>query len=91
MGAGRWPSRSTSRAASEWGEPEQGTISGPIELIEFYRLKGARFVSEPGSDFGDDRRKALHEMIRQRYKVLVDHPSVIIAELNPSETAGHGQ
>ena len=83
--------RSAARAATEWPQAGATQIEGPLDLIDFYRTQGARFVADVGPDPGDDRRKALHEAIRRRYKVLVDCRSVIIAELNPSEIPGHGQ
>ncbi len=76
--------QAAARAAAEWpGEAGEG-VKGPLDLIDFYRRQGARFVADVGPAPGDDRRKALHQAIRGRYKVLVDHHSVIIAELNPS-------
>jgi hypothetical protein len=79
------------RAASEWGEDSSVQVACPLDLIEFYRHRGARYVADVGPEPSDHRRKALHEAIRQRYKVLVDCASVIIAELNPIEISGHGQ
>jgi hypothetical protein len=79
------------RAAAEWPQPAAATVGGPLDLIEFYRSKGARFVADLVQDPQDQDRKALHESIRQRYKVRVDRASVLIAELNPAEIYGHGQ
>jgi 4-amino-4-deoxy-L-arabinose transferase-like glycosyltransferase len=83
--------RAAGRAAAEWMDVGPATIHGPLDLIEFYRLRGARYVADVGPRPGDDRRIALHEAIRRRYKVLVDRASVLIAELNPSEYPGHVQ
>jgi hypothetical protein len=74
--------RAAARAAAEWGEADSTDIAGPLDLIEFYRHRGARYVADVGPEPDDDRRKALHEAIRRRYKVLVDRASVIIADLN---------
>jgi Dolichyl-phosphate-mannose-protein mannosyltransferase len=79
------------RAAAEWPRTDKGRINGPLDLIDFYRTKGARFVADVVPDPGDERRKALHDAIRRRYKIRVDCASVIIAELNPFEISGHGQ
>jgi Dolichyl-phosphate-mannose-protein mannosyltransferase len=82
--------RSAARAASEW-RPEPGAVvASPADLIDFYQSRGARFVADLAPEPGDARRIALHEEIRRRYKVLRDDPSVIIAELDPSESARHG-
>ncbi|MGO9813134.1 MAG: ArnT family glycosyltransferase [Isosphaeraceae bacterium] len=83
--------RAAARAAAEWPQTEAGGIAGPLDLIDFYRTRGARFVADVGPDPGDEQRKALHEAIRRRYKVRVDCASVLIAELTPSGTSGHGQ
>jgi len=82
-------SQAARRAAAEWGEAEPREIRGPLDLIEFYRRRGARFVADVGAGAGDDRRIALHESIRRSYKVLVDRASILIAELNPPESPGH--
>ena len=49
------------RAAAEWGEADSPEIAGPLDLIEFYRRRGARYVADVGAGAGDDRRMALHE------------------------------
>jgi hypothetical protein len=79
-----------SRAAAEWPGAEKSVVSSCIELIDFYRSRGARFAADLAPAPDDARRIALHQEIRRRYKVLVDDPTVIIAELNPSESARHG-
>ncbi len=83
--------RAAARAAAEWPQAGAGLIAGPLDLIDYYRTKGARFVADVVSDPGDEHRKALHEAIRRRYKVRVDCASVLIAELTPTGTTGHGQ
>jgi hypothetical protein len=79
------------RAESEWREGGSTRVTDPLGLIEFYRVHGARYVADVAPGRGDGRRKALHEAIRRRYKVQWDDATVIIAELVPSETPGHGQ
>lgn len=83
--------RAAARAAAEWPQTGEGRIEGPLDLIDFYRTKGARFVADVVPDPGDEHRKALHEAIRRRYKVRVDCASVLIAELSPCEISRHGQ
>jgi hypothetical protein len=79
------------RAAAEWPGADATGVDDPLGLVDFYRLRGARYFADVAPDDGGDRRKDLHEAIRRRYKVRVDHPSALIAELNPSETTSHGQ
>jgi len=83
--------RAAARAAAEWPRAAPGNIEEPLDLIDFYRTKGARFVADVVPDSGDERRIALHEAIRRRYKVRVDCASVLIAELISAEASGHGQ
>ncbi|MGC8641475.1 MAG: ArnT family glycosyltransferase [Isosphaeraceae bacterium] len=83
--------QSAARAAAEWPEKPNFEISSHVDLIDFYRMQGARFVADLAPQPDDVPRIALREEIRRRYKVLVDDPSVIIAELNPSGTVRHGQ
>jgi hypothetical protein len=71
------------RAAGEWGK--DNPVEGPLDLIETYRHQGARYFADLVSCADDPRRKGLHEFIRQRYKVIVDRPDVIIADLADSE------
>jgi hypothetical protein len=82
-------SQAARRAAAEWGEAEPPEIRGPLDLIEFYRRRGARFVADVGADKEDERRIALHKGIRRSYKVLVDRASILIAELSPPESPAH--
>jgi hypothetical protein len=75
------------RAAGEWGQGCEGKAGNALELVEFYRVRGARFVAIPGrnADRTSDGplRLALQEAIRRRYNVLVDRPVVLIATLDP--------
>jgi 4-amino-4-deoxy-L-arabinose transferase-like glycosyltransferase len=82
--------RAAARAASEWPGTNGSLVTGPLDLVEFYRSRGARFVADLVSDRDDKQRKALYEALRRRYKVRVDRAFVIIAELEPSEFFGHG-
>jgi len=76
------------RAASEW---DGGRLHGltPIELVDFYRARGARWFADVGAEAGDEARLDLHREIRHRYKVVIDRPEVLLAELAPGEPAGH--
>ncbi|SIO60009.1 Dolichyl-phosphate-mannose-protein mannosyltransferase [Singulisphaera sp. GP187] len=65
------------RAAGEWGDVLDS--EGPLALVEFYRIQGARYVADVSTD--DPNRLALHEAIRRRYKVLVDRPGILLAVL----------
>jgi hypothetical protein len=80
------------RAAGEWGAALDG--EDPLALVEFYRLRGARFVADLGGG-GDARegnpaRLTLQEAIRHRYNVLVDRPGVLIAALNDPKGSPDG-
>ncbi len=67
------------RAAGEWGE--RLVASGPLALVEFYRRHGARYLADVSYPGESADRNALHEAIRGRYHVLVDHSGVLLAEL----------
>jgi 4-amino-4-deoxy-L-arabinose transferase-like glycosyltransferase len=79
-----WSDSAAARAAGEW-DPRQ-RVNGPLELVEYYRRQGARFFADLGCRDTDLARKGLHDAVRQRYKVIVDRPDAIIAELADSET-----
>ena len=67
----------------------RGTRSaGPIDLVEYYRRRGARYFADLGDRRDDPRRMALHDAVRRRYKVIVDRPEVIIADLEAVPAAG---
>lgn len=83
--------RSAARAAAEWPTGRDIQVESPLDLIDFYRARGARYVADLAPEAGDQRRIALHDAIRGRYKVLVDDPSVIVAELSLDESPRHGQ
>ena len=69
--------------------PESGRrarqVDGPLELVEYYRRQGARYFADLGCREADLTRKGLHDAVRRRYKVIVDRPDVIIADLADSE------
>ncbi len=71
------------RAADEWRDSGSDRVGGPMDLIEFYRTKGARYLADVGAGPSDSRRAELHRSIRERFRVLVDRESVLIVELNP--------
>jgi hypothetical protein len=81
--------RAARRAASEWGVQGTELIAGPLDLIEFYRSRGARCFADVAPVPGDARREALHDAIRRRYKVLIDDETGIVAELEPAEIPRH--
>ena len=76
------------RAASEWA-PQANLIS-PLELVEFYESRGARWFADLGVDLldGDPARTDLHQDIGHRYKIVIDRPDVFLADLHPREP-GH--
>jgi hypothetical protein len=77
-----WTSSGARRAAREWGTKHE--VANPTELIEFYRQRGARYFADVGSRDAGSRRKGLHDAVRRRYKVIVDLPEIIIADLADS-------
>ena len=79
-----WSAAAAARAAGEWEAGRR--VDGPLELVEFYRSHGARYFADLGCHAADVTREGLHDAVRRRYKVIVDHPDVIIADLADSET-----
>jgi hypothetical protein len=79
-----WTAASARRAAGEWGAGVE--VDGPLELLDYYRGRGARYFADLGTCGNDSQRKGLHESVRRRYKVIVDSPEVMIADLVDSET-----
>lgn len=78
----------SARAAREWGG-EGGSVGTPLELVEFYRTKGAEWLADVGARPDDAPRMALHAGIRRRYKVVVDRPEVFLAKLISNEPSGY--
>ncbi len=74
------------RAASEWSSAA-GLLT-PAALVEFYKDQGARWVADVGPGSDDPARTDLHAEIRRRYKVVIDRPDVLLADLHPEEP-GH--
>jgi hypothetical protein len=74
-----WTASAARRAAGEWTHRQD--VNSPLDLIEHYRSQGARYFADVGSRNEDSRRKGLHDAVRRRYKVIVDRPDVIIADL----------
>jgi hypothetical protein len=74
-----WTAAGASRAAGEWGGERD--VASPLELIEFYRQRGARYFADLGDRAAGPHRKGLHDSVRRRYKVIVDLPEIIIADL----------
>ena len=79
-----WTSAAAGRAAGEWGGDLR--VESPLDLLEYYRRRGARYFADLGSRAAGPERKGLHEIVRRRYKVIVDSPEVIIADLADSGT-----
>jgi 4-amino-4-deoxy-L-arabinose transferase-like glycosyltransferase len=79
---------SAERAAREWGG--ELASGGPLALVEFYAGRGARFVADV-YDRSDDPRRRLHDAIRSHYRVLVDRPGVLLAELTERGGASHAE
>ena len=69
------------RAAGEWGETLRGDDA--LDLVEFYRERGARYFADVDPPVGPAQpaRLALHRAIRRRYKILVERPGVLLAAL----------
>jgi hypothetical protein len=79
-----WTDAAAARAAGEWGA--HGQVGSPLELIAYYRSRGASYFADLGSPVKNSRRKDLHDAVRRRYKVIVDRCEVIIADLTAPET-----
>ncbi len=82
-----WTARAARRAAGEWRAGNR--VESPAGLLEYYREQGARYFADLGSASDDPRRMALHEFVRRRYKVIVDQPDVIVADLVNSGIRPH--
>jgi hypothetical protein len=79
------------RAAGEWGESGAACrVAGPIDLVEFYHRRGARYFADVAPEAADPARLALHEAVRRRYNVVVDRPGVLLAALyGPDDGVPH--
>ncbi|MGO9464134.1 MAG: ArnT family glycosyltransferase [Isosphaeraceae bacterium] len=82
-----WTAPAARRAAGEWRAGNR--VESPAGLLEYYREQGARYFADLGSASDDPRRMALHEFVRRRYKVIVDQPDVIVADLVNSGIRPH--
>ncbi len=81
-----WTADAARRAAREW--PGEGPrVESPLDLIDYYRLRGARYFADLGCRDPHSPRKGLHEAVRERYKVIVDSPDVFIADLSNNSGA----
>jgi 4-amino-4-deoxy-L-arabinose transferase-like glycosyltransferase len=83
-----WTEPSARRAAGEWGDEAAAAVRGPIDLVEHYRRRGARYFADLGDRAADARRMALHDAVRRRYKVIIDRPEVLIADLRSVASPG---
>jgi 4-amino-4-deoxy-L-arabinose transferase-like glycosyltransferase len=82
-----WTVAAARRAAGEWQAGKR--VEGPANLLNYYRERGARYFADLGNAGDDPRRMALHEFVRRRYKVMVDRPEVLVADLINSELRPH--
>ena len=82
-----WTPSAARRAAGEWDAESE--VQGPLDLVESYRRRGARYFADLGDRHADPRRMALHDGVRRRYKVIVDRPEVIVADLVVAEMNPH--
>jgi 4-amino-4-deoxy-L-arabinose transferase-like glycosyltransferase len=82
-----WTAGAARRAAGEWQAGEG--VDDPVSLLAYYRDQGARYFADLGNSGGNPRRMALHDFVRRRYKVIIDRPEVIIADLATSEARPH--
>jgi 4-amino-4-deoxy-L-arabinose transferase-like glycosyltransferase len=75
------------RAAGEWG----GTLptASALDLVEFYRARGARFFADVCPEPADPRRRALHATLRRHHTIVEDHPGVLVVALDSPEDAAH--
>ena len=79
-----WSDAAAARAAGEW---EAGTTGRwPARTGRILSPPGGSVFRRPGQPRRRPARKGLHDAVRRRYKVIVDRPDVIIAELADSET-----
>ena len=83
-----WTATAARRAAGEWGAEAGDAVRGPIDLVDYYRSRGARYFADLGDRPEDPRRLALHDAVRRRYKVIIDRPEVLIADLGSVPSAG---
>ena len=82
-----WTPSAVRRAAGEWGAEERGPE--PARTGRILPTPGARYFADLGDRQADPRRMALHDGVRRRYKVIVDRPEVIIADLVVAEMNPH--
>jgi 4-amino-4-deoxy-L-arabinose transferase-like glycosyltransferase len=82
-----WTDDAAVRAAGEWGAAQE--VKSPFDLIEYYRRCGARYFADLGCGDSLSQRKGLHDAVRRRYKVIVDSPEVLIADLSESGMSLH--
>jgi Dolichyl-phosphate-mannose-protein mannosyltransferase len=76
-----WNPDSQRRAASEW----DGVIQArdPLELIEFYRARGATHFAELPNRI--DSLPGLREALVNRFEVVIDSPHLLLLALAPSK------
>jgi Dolichyl-phosphate-mannose-protein mannosyltransferase len=82
-----WTRDAARRAAGEWGSATR--VDSPLDLIDYYRRRGARYFADLGCSDPLSPRKGLHDAVRRRYKVIVDSPEVLIADLSDPGTHWH--
>ena len=74
---------SAKRAASEWGGG--ATVEQPIDLVAFYRSRGAAYFADLAFEGEPSDRLALHNAVRRRYKIVIDRPGLLLARLTDLE------
>ncbi len=83
-----WTEPAARRAAGEWDADAHDAVRGPIDLVDYYRRRGARYFADLGDRTDDPRRLALHDAVRRRYKVIIDRPEVFLADLGSVASPG---
>ena len=78
-----YTSLSARRAAIEWGV--EWTGEQPIDLVEFYRARGADYFADLAFDDEPLERRGLHNAVRRRYKIMIDRPGLLLARLTDLE------
>jgi hypothetical protein len=77
------------RAASEW-EPQRQLIA-PIQLVEMYRKKGARWLADLNAGSDDELRSDVNHSIAHVYGLMPGHHDFVLAKLEPDEPPTDGE
>ena len=79
-----WSDAAAARAAGEWEAGRRGR-QARSNWSNTIAARGLAISPTWAAATADPRRKGLHDAVRRRYKVIVDRPDVIIADLADSE------